>query len=210
MQPRGRCEDGKQTGGETPIRNAVPWEVESRSQKPNLRRPVRVHTRSHDPLRLGSGGSRGRLIGLALRLFIRLGRLVLGRIGGARRGSLGIARLVGGPKGEVVTQQLHDKGTVAVRLLRKRVKLGDGIVEGLLGQVARAVGGVEDLVVEDGEVERETQADGMRRGELSLSNIRGALYSGLGWLALVIRASFPSRGAPTGKPLMDGSSRCTL
>jgi hypothetical protein len=33
--------------------------------------------------------------------------------------------------------------------------LSDGVVERLLGEVAGAVGGVQDLVVEDGEVERE-------------------------------------------------------
>jgi hypothetical protein len=43
--------------------------------------------------------------------------------------------------------------------------------------VARAVGRVQDLVVEDGEVQGKTQADGVRRGELGLSNIRGALLN---------------------------------
>jgi len=37
--------------------------------------------------------------------------------------------------------------------------------------VASLVGGVENLVVEDGEVQGETKADGMCRGEVSLSNV---------------------------------------
>jgi hypothetical protein len=41
--------------------------------------------------------------------------------------------------------------------------------------VACAVGGVQDLVVEDGEVEGKTEADGVGRGELSLGDVGSAL-----------------------------------
>jgi hypothetical protein len=41
--------------------------------------------------------------------------------------------------------------------------------------VASLVRGVEDLVVEDGEIEGETQADGVRRRQLSLRNLGGSL-----------------------------------
>merc|ERR1711916_354198 len=57
------------------------------------------------------------------------------------------------PEGEVVTEELHDEGRVLVGLLREGVELGDGDVEGLLCEVASAVGRVEDLVVEDGKGE---------------------------------------------------------
>ena len=67
-----------------------------------------------------------------------------------------------GPQGKVVTEKLHDKGRVPrdqrfspaimrhslVGLLRKGVELGDGIVEGLLGEVASTVGAVQDLVAD--------------------------------------------------------------
>jgi hypothetical protein len=53
----------------------------------------------------------------------------------------------------------HDQSTILVRLLGQSIQLGDGIVEGLFGEVARSVGGVQDLVVEDGEIEGETEAD---------------------------------------------------
>ena len=38
------------------------------------------------------------------------------------------------------------------------------------------VWGVQDLVVEDGEVESETQADGVRRCQLGLGDIGSILY----------------------------------
>ena len=41
--------------------------------------------------------------------------------------------------------------------------------------MARTIGRIEDLVVEDGKVEREAETDGMRRSELGLGNIRGIL-----------------------------------
>ena len=69
-----------------------------------------------------------------------------------------------GPEGEVISQELHDEGGVLVRLLVEGVELGNGVVEGLLGEVASAVGGVEDLVVEHREVEGEAQADGVGGG----------------------------------------------
>lgn len=52
---------------------------------------------------------------------------------------------------------------------------GNGIIERLLGEMASLVGGVENLVVEDGEVQGETQADGVRGRELSLGNLGGSL-----------------------------------
>lgn len=44
--------------------------------------------------------------------------------------------------------------------------------------MAGAVGGVENLIVEDTEVERETEADGVCWCELSLCNIGGILGGG--------------------------------
>jgi len=70
---------------------------------------------------------------------------------------------------------LHDQGAVAVALLGERVKLGNSVVEGLLGEVASTVGGVEDLIVEYGEVQSETEADGVSGGEISLGNFGSVL-----------------------------------
>lgn len=97
---------------------------------------------------------------------------VLGLGGGC---GLSLTAVGGGPQRQVVAEELHDQGAVTVGLLGERVELGDGIVEGLLGQVARAVGRVQDLVVEDREVKGETQADGVGGGELGLGNVGGVL-----------------------------------
>ena len=60
--------------------------------------------------------------------------------------------LVARPEREVVTEQLHDQRGVLVGVLVEGVELGDGVVEGGLGQVAGLLRGVLDLVVEDGVV----------------------------------------------------------
>lgn len=51
----------------------------------------------------------------------------------------------------------------------------NGVVKGQLGQVAGLVGGVQDLVVEDREVEGQAEADGVGRGEVSLGDLGGSL-----------------------------------
>ena len=73
---------------------------------------------------------------------------------------------VRGPEREVVAQQLHDQRRVLVRVLGERVQLCDCVVERLLGQVARALRRVHDLVVEDRKVERQAEADRVGRGQL--------------------------------------------
>lgn len=112
---------------------------------------------------------------LGLLLGGRGGGLLLGLVllGGSTLGTLvAIGR---GPESEVIAQKLHDQGAVTVALLGEGVELGNGIVKGLLGEVAGTVWRVEDLVVEDGEVQRETKTNGVGRGEISLGNIGGAL-----------------------------------
>ena len=78
---------------------------------------------------------------------------------------------------EVVTEELHDEGRVLVALLAEGVELGNGVVEGSLGEVASLVGRVQDLVVEDREVQSESETDGVSRGEVSLGNLGGVLVS---------------------------------
>ena len=53
-----------------------------------------------------------------------------------------------GPQGEVVSEQLHDGGRVAVLVFLEGVEVGDGGVEGLLGVLAGDLRVVKDLVVE--------------------------------------------------------------
>jgi hypothetical protein len=72
---------------------------------------------------------------------------------------------------------LHDEGRILVALFGEGVEFRNGVVEGLLGEVAGAVGAVENLVVEDGEVEGETEADGVRRWEFGGGDVRCLLVS---------------------------------
>ncbi|KAL2288127.1 hypothetical protein FJTKL_04242 [Diaporthe vaccinii] len=104
------------------------------------------------PLGLGCG-----ILGLCLGLLL-CGLLLLGSLGGTC--GLGLAVVGRGPQGEVVPEKLHDKSAVPVGLLGQRVELGNGIVEGLLGEVAGTVWGVQDLVVEHREVKGQSQTDG--------------------------------------------------
>ena len=57
----------------------------------------------------------------------------------------------------------------------RRVLTSDGVIESLLGQMTSLIGSIKNLVVEDGEVKGKTQANGVGRGKLSLSDFRGSL-----------------------------------
>merc|ERR1712117_221380 len=88
-----------------------------------------------------------------------------------------IGRRIGCPKSQIVTQKLHDQRRVLVAILIKGVQLGNGLIKGSLGELASLLGRVEDLVVEDGEVERQTEANRMRGLHLGLSNFKSFLVS---------------------------------
>jgi hypothetical protein len=88
---------------------------------------------------------------------------------------------------------LHDQGGVFVALLAQGVEFytqsenihahpvvkgqltSNSVVECLLGQVAGLVWGIEDLIVEYGEVEGKTQADGVGWGQVCLGNLGSGL-----------------------------------
>ena len=78
---------------------------------------------------------------------------------------------------QVITEELHDEGGVLVALLAEGVELSNSVVKGSLGEVASLVGGVENLVVEDREVQGKSETDGVGRGEVSLGNLGGVLVS---------------------------------
>lgn len=59
--------------------------------------------------------------------------------------------------------------------MRKKKLTGNSVIKSKLGQVAGLVGGVQDLVVEDGEVKGQAEADGVGRGEVSLGDLGGGL-----------------------------------
>lgn len=120
-------------------------------------------------------GSRGGLSlfsciswGCSLRRLLLLGCL-------ARCASFSFTAIRRCPQGQVVPKQLHDESAVAVGFLRKRVQLSNGIIESLLGEMASPVRRVQDLVVEDTEVEGETETDRVCWSEFSLRDIGGIL-----------------------------------
>ena len=93
---------------------------------------------------------------------------------------------------QVVTEELHDESRVLVALLGQGVELciyvrsvqtwllrpsrtSNGVIESLLGELASLVGRVEDLVVENGEVQGKTEADGVGRSEVGGSDVSGSL-----------------------------------
>lgn len=95
---------------------------------------------------------------------------------------------------QVVTQQLHDQGGILIALLAQRIEFcrhllarfkisrtalltSNSIVKCLLGQMARLVGRIENLVVEHREVESQSQTDRMGRGKLRLRHLGGRLVS---------------------------------
>lgn len=139
--------------------------------------------KSKFPSALGFGSGRLGLLGLVLGsrsgglLFRLVLRLVL-------LAGLGVVAVRRGPQGQVVTQELHDQGAVTVAFLGERVKLSNSVIERLLGKVASTVGRVQDLVVENGEVEGETETDGVGGGKISLGDIGGVLIgsAGMGFL----------------------------
>lgn len=83
---------------------------------------------------------------------------------------------------------MHNEGRVLVALLAQGVELcstfsnvwlgkvdfptSNSVVKCLLGEMASLIRRVEDLVVEDGKVQRETETDGVSRGEISSGNLR--------------------------------------
>jgi hypothetical protein len=111
---------------------------------------------------------------------------LVGLLGGSLGSTgFGLVAVRRGPEGEIVTEQLHDQGAVAIGFLGERIELGNGIIKSLLGEVACSVRRVEDLVVEHREIESKSKTDGVSWGELRLRNIGGTLWpSQYYWLLL--------------------------
>ena len=55
------------------------------------------------------------------------------------------------------------------------MRTGNGVIKGLFGKVACLVWGVQDLVVENGEVECKTKTDWVGGSKISLSNLGSVL-----------------------------------
>jgi len=105
----------------------------------------------------------------AISLLINLFPLCLVLIG------FGTVGLITRPQSEVVSKELHDKGRVLVGFFVEGIELGNGVIKCVLGDRAGLVGSVEDLVVKDGEVEGQSETDGMRGRKIGVSNSTGGL-----------------------------------
>jgi hypothetical protein len=64
-----------------------------------------------------------------------------------------------------------------IQKFARYVHTSNSVIKGLLGKMAGLVRRAENLVVENGEVQGKTQADGVRRRQLSLGNLGGSLVS---------------------------------
>lgn len=69
------------------------------------------------------------------------------------------------------------KHTLASGYFKPRIQVltSDRIIESLLRKMASLIGGVQNLVVEDGKVQGKTKTDGMRGGQLSLGDFGSSL-----------------------------------
>jgi hypothetical protein len=83
------------------------------------------------------------------------------------------------PKSQVFLEELDDALGVTEVVFLELVDLVEGILEGLVGKLTGSLVVLEDLVMEDGEVEGETELDGVARGEGDLVSFGVSLESRL-------------------------------
>lgn len=88
---------------------------------------------------------------------------------------ISLGGLIRSPKGEVISEKLHNQSGILVGLFVECIQLGDCIVKGLLGNIASSVGAVENLVVKDRKVQRKTETDRVGRWKVRGGNSTGCL-----------------------------------
>ena len=72
---------------------------------------------------------------------------------------------VGRPKREIISEKLHNESAILIALLLKIVYLAYSVIERLFRQLARLLRIIHNLVIEDGEIERQAETNGMSDGE---------------------------------------------
>merc|ERR1712151_507065 len=99
--------------------------------------------------------------------------------GMAREASLlsrsGLSFLVRCPQCQIVAEQLHNESRILVGVLGHVIELGDSILKRRAGHLASLVGIIQDLVLENGETECQSQADWMSDGEILFGDIMSFL-----------------------------------
>merc|ERR1719375_2041062 len=86
--------------------------------------------------------------------------------GNSQASSLLPGPVLRGPQCQVVTQELYDQSRILVRVLGNVVKLSNRILECSASHLACFLRVTKHLVVEDGEVQRQAQADRVCHGQL--------------------------------------------
>ena len=81
------------------------------------------------------------------------------------------------PKSQVVSHQLHDSSWVLVVALLNVFDVSNGIIEGGLGQLTSLLRIVLDLIIEDWEIEGQTESDWVSSLELGLGKSQGLFIS---------------------------------
>jgi hypothetical protein len=72
---------------------------------------------------------------------------------------------------------LHYESRILVALLRKRVKFCNSVIECLFGEMARAIGTIQNLIIKYREIEGEPKTDRVCWGQFGDGNIGGGLVS---------------------------------
>ena len=78
------------------------------------------------------------------------------------------------PQCEIIPEQLHDGCRVAVLVLLQGVQIGDGVVEGLLGELASNGRTVQDFVIEYRVVKGKAETNGV--GALKCFTLRDGVF----------------------------------
>merc|ERR1719471_2436617 len=84
---------------------------------------------------------------------------------------------VRGPQGQIVTEQLHDERGIFVRLLAHVVELRNRVLESRASHLARLFRVRQHLILEDGIIQCQAKADGMRDYQILLCDILSILVS---------------------------------
>lgn len=90
------------------------------------------------------------------------------------------------PEGQVITEQLHDQSGVLVGSLRQLIELGDGLIEGILGQLAGSLLVLQDLEEAHRIVKSKTQMDRMGGCKRFLGSLVGLLVKMSGIFVVVV------------------------
>lgn len=92
---------------------------------------------------------------------------------------------IGGPEGQVISEQLHDRSGVGVHILFHVIEISNSVVEGLLCLVACDIGWGQDFVIKDWVIQSQAQSNGVSWLEIRCLKI-SLLICVLCWLNVLL------------------------